>query len=113
MPTAAHTDSANGDIDDALFEERRREDHSRRAEVDESACPRRSANAAADAARESRADRGDERLVCPRILGSVEIDQLDLGIASELPDPAVEVTGFNRQPLTLHELDDAAALKID
>ena len=46
-------------------------------------------------------------------LRRVEIDQLHLGKPAKPRDPRVDVGRLDRQPLALHELDDAAALEVD
>ena len=65
------------------------------------------ADAAADPAGQRGADVRDERFVVAGALRRVEIDQLDLRVTARTRDPRVDIVGLDREPLALHELDDA------
>ena len=99
-------------VDRPALEERRREDHARGAELDELTGALGGPDAAADAAGQAGTDPRDDGFVRAGVLGRVEVDELHPGIAGEALNPALEIRGFNRQLLALHELDDAAALEI-
>ena len=71
------------------------------------------ADAAADAAGQPRGHLAHQRIVGPDAHRGVEIDQLNCGKPREPLDPAVEIVGFDRELLALHELNDLAALEID
>ena len=71
------------------------------------------AAAAGSAAGQTGADIRNHCFVVAGVLCRIQIDQLHLGEAGESVDPAIDIGGFNRKPLALHELDDPAALKIN
>ena len=81
--------------------------------IDKRLRPFRRADAAADPAGKTGADRRDERLVRARVLRGIEVDELHLRISGEALDPAVDVARFDGQTLALHELHDSSALEID
>src|SRR5690606_20053916 len=96
-----------------VLEERRPDDHVRGALIENRARALDRADAAADATRTPRADVLHERVVVAGADGGVEVDELQLRVAFEPPQPAVEVIVFEREALSLDELDDLAVAEID
>src|SRR5262245_7257540 len=71
------------------------------------------ANAAADAAGQTRADGGRHRTVVAASASGVEIDQLHTRKGGEALDPRFGVSAFDSQFFALHQLDDVAVLEVD
>ena len=104
-----------GDIDlhAGGVEERRADDHVGGAGLEHALGALDRADAAADAAGQTRADLAHEIVVRPFTLGGVEVDELDLAAPFEAADPGVEIVALDGELLTLDELHDAAALEVD
>ena len=95
----------------AHVEERRADDDGSGAGLEQIFRAADRSHAAADAAGQPRRNLPHERVVGADAHRRVEIDELNGRELREAFDPAVEIARFDRELLTLHELNDAPFLK--
>jgi hypothetical protein len=95
------------------LKERGTDDDVRGAASQDIACPLERADATANATWQRTADTAHQPVVVALGLRGIQIDQLYLWPPAEAIDPFIDCITFECQPLSLYELNDPAAEKID